>query len=118
MFGFVPLVAWSPKTQRYVHVQRNRQITFGKQSRRYAISPKTKPIQAVDDMFLSEENVNVGLDEAKVKLGSIFGNSADNRNVGITGDAELASLDGPIVVLRLKGRFWHKRADVVRYSFL
>lgn len=70
-------------------------------------------IHAQDTLFLSEENVNKALDEVRVKLGSVFGNNDDNRAVGITGEVELADLDGPIVVLRLKGRFWHKRADVV-----
>lgn len=70
----------------------------------------------VEPIVLSESNVNLALNEVKTNLGSMFGNSEENRQVGITGDVELASLDGPIVVLRLKGRFWHKRADVVRTS--
>lgn len=57
--------------------------------------------------------MNFALDEAREKLGSMFGNSKENQNVGITGDVYLASLDGPIVVLGLAGRFWHKREDVV-----
>lgn len=69
----------------------------------------------LEPLVLSEENVNIALEEVKVKLGSMFGNNTENRDVGITGDVELASLDGPIVVLRLKGRFWHKRSDVVCY---
>lgn len=64
-------------------------------------------------LVLSEENVNIALEEVVQKLGSVFGNSSENRDVGITGKVELASLDGPIVVLRLSGRFWHKRSDVV-----
>lgn len=73
-------------------------------------------ITASDPLVLSEDNVQLVLDEAKNKLGSIFGNSSENRGVGITGDVEVASLDGPFVILRLKGRFWHKRADVVSNS--
>ena len=30
-----------------------------------------------------------------------------------TGTVELAELDGPFVKLRLQGRFWHKKADVL-----
>jgi hypothetical protein len=63
--------------------------------------------------MLSEENVCSVLEDAKVELGSIFGNSRENLDVGITGDVELASLDGPMIEIRLKGRFWHKRADVL-----
>jgi len=33
--------------------------------------------------------------------------------VGITGQVDLAELDGPFVKLRLKGKFWHTRATVV-----
>ena len=33
--------------------------------------------------------------------------------VGITGKAEFVELDGPIVVVRLSGRFWHKRSTVL-----
>jgi hypothetical protein len=64
-------------------------------------------------LILSEDNVCTILAAAKVELGSIFGNSKENLDVGITGDVELASLDGPMVTLRLKGRFWHKRVDVL-----
>lgn len=53
------------------------------------------------------------LEEARVELGSVFGTSAENREIGITGDVQLVELDGPVVVVRLRGRFWHKRADVV-----
>ncbi|CDF36722.1 unnamed protein product [Chondrus crispus] len=77
-------------------------------------SPFSVPIASADDtLVLTEENVVQALNEVRVKLGSVFGNSAENRGVGITGDVSLSELDGPIVVLSLKGRFWHKRADVV-----
>ena len=67
---------------------------------------------ALEPLVLSEDAVQQALTEVEEKLGSVFGTSAENRDVGITGRVELASLDGPIVVLRLTGRFWHKREDV------
>ncbi len=69
---------------------------------------------ALEPLTLSEAAVEQALQEVVVKLGSVFGNSEENRSVGITGEVSLAFLDGPIVVLRLNGRFWHKRSDVVR----
>lgn len=33
--------------------------------------------------------------------------------VSHAGTVELAELDGPFVKLRLQGKFWHKRADVL-----
>mmetsp|Transcript_24984 Transcript_24984/g.98708 ORF Transcript_24984/g.98708 Transcript_24984/m.98708 type:complete len:84 (+) Transcript_24984:493-744(+) len=35
--------------------------------------------------YLSEENINIVLEEAKIELGTLFGNSEENREVGITG---------------------------------
>ncbi|KAJ1470706.1 hypothetical protein T484DRAFT_1641030, partial [Baffinella frigidus] len=53
------------------------------------------------------------LEEAKEMLGTIFGNSAENRAIGITGDVEMTDVDGPFVTVSLSGRFWHKRVDVL-----
>lgn len=95
-------------------------LTSVKPHRLFSISIRRRPasygrpiIASSEPMVLSEGNVNIALEEVKTKLGSMFGNSVENRDVGITGDVECASVDGPVVVLRLKGRFWHKRADVV-----
>ncbi|KAJ4822492.1 hypothetical protein Tsubulata_050396, partial [Turnera subulata] len=49
---------------------------------------------------LTEDNVT--------QFGQIF-----DTSVGMTGEAELADLDGPFVKIRLKGRFWHKRSSVL-----
>ncbi|CAN1278794.1 hypothetical protein LINPERPRIM_LOCUS16752 [Linum perenne] len=70
---------------------------------------------------LTEENVRQVLLEARqeailnallllfdVQLGQLFDGA-----VGITGEVELADLDGPYVKISLKGRFWHKRSTVV-----
>ena len=43
----------------------------------------------------------------------MFGYSAENRGVGITGGVDFVELDGPIVVISLKGRFWHLRTTVL-----
>ncbi|KAK9823912.1 hypothetical protein WJX72_006310 [[Myrmecia] bisecta] len=63
---------------------------------------------ATSTLELTEENVDVVLEEARSELMQIF-----DESVGITGCVMLAELDGPFVKLRLTGRFWHKRADVV-----
>ncbi|KAL4185965.1 hypothetical protein AMTRI_Chr10g8430 [Amborella trichopoda] len=57
---------------------------------------------------LTEDNVHRVLMDAKSELAQIF-----DTSVGITGEAELAELDGPFVKLSLKGRFWHKRSTVL-----
>ena len=33
--------------------------------------------------------------------------------VGITGGVDFVEMDGPTVVIRLKGRFWHQRTTVL-----
>lgn len=53
--------------------------------------------------------------QAKRELGTLFGNNAENTAVGITGDCEFVCLDGPSVVVRLTGRFWHEKSSV-RYG--
>lgn len=45
--------------------------------------------KALPPMDLTDENVKIALEEAKDMLGTIFGNSAENRNIGITGDVEV-----------------------------
>ncbi|GAB0496779.1 hypothetical protein MMPV_008095 [Pyropia vietnamensis] len=62
---------------------------------------------------LSEAAVEDVLVEAREVLGTMFGSSAQNRDIGITGDVTLVDVDGPFVTLRLSGRFWHKRTDVL-----
>ncbi|KAM3689640.1 hypothetical protein ACJW30_09G061100 [Castanea mollissima] len=57
---------------------------------------------------LTEDNIRKVLVDARVELAQIF-----DTSVGMTGQVELAELDGPFVKISLKGRFWHKRSTVV-----
>eukprot|EP00752_Nemacystus_decipiens_P014769 g13148.t1 len=68
---------------------------------------------AQETLILTEENVVSVLAEAKKELGTLFGNNAENTAVGITGDCEFVCLDGPSVVVRLTGRFWHEKSTVL-----
>ncbi|XP_057954842.1 uncharacterized protein LOC131148898 isoform X2 [Malania oleifera] len=57
---------------------------------------------------LTEDNVKQVLADARLELAQIF-----DTSVGITGQAELAELDGPFVKISLRGRFWHRRTLVL-----
>eukprot|EP01083_Nonionella_stella_P284076 966928_1 len=61
----------------------------------------------------SEENVEAVLAACREEIGTMFGYSAENRGVGITGGVDFVELDGPTVVLKLHGRFWHQRPTVL-----
>lgn len=78
---------------------------------------------------LCDENADLVIEEIKNELGTIFGYDMGSRNVGITGqfynfnhlfillrflyiimyigEIELVEVDGPTIVIALKGRFWH-----------
>jgi hypothetical protein len=62
---------------------------------------------------LDEETVLGVLQGCRTEIGTLFGYTAENRGVGITGGVDFVEMDGPIVVLRLKGRFWHQRTTVL-----
>ena len=64
-------------------------------------------------LVLTEENCVAVLSDCEKELGTLFGTNDQSRKVGITGRLEFVELDGPIVVVRLSGRFWHKRSDVL-----
>eukprot|EP00593_Proboscia_inermis_P002208 CAMPEP_0171296596 /NCGR_PEP_ID=MMETSP0816-20121228/5299_1 /TAXON_ID=420281 /ORGANISM="Proboscia inermis, Strain CCAP1064/1" /LENGTH=225 /DNA_ID=CAMNT_0011770187 /DNA_START=109 /DNA_END=786 /DNA_ORIENTATION=+ len=62
---------------------------------------------------LSVENVEGVLAACRMEIETMFGYSAENRGVGITGGVDFVELDGPTVVVALKGRFWHTRPMVL-----
>lgn len=62
---------------------------------------------------LDEETVLGVLSACRGELGTLFGYTAENRGVGITGGVDYVDMDGPTVVVRLKGRFWHERTTVL-----
>eukprot|EP00568_Trieres_chinensis_P005841 CAMPEP_0183296762 /NCGR_PEP_ID=MMETSP0160_2-20130417/4201_1 /TAXON_ID=2839 ORGANISM="Odontella Sinensis, Strain Grunow 1884" /NCGR_SAMPLE_ID=MMETSP0160_2 /ASSEMBLY_ACC=CAM_ASM_000250 /LENGTH=221 /DNA_ID=CAMNT_0025458429 /DNA_START=11 /DNA_END=676 /DNA_ORIENTATION=- len=62
---------------------------------------------------LTEDNVQAVLAACRQEIGTMFGYSAENRGVGITGGVDFVELDGPTVVLHIKGRFWHQRTTVL-----
>lgn len=62
---------------------------------------------------LDQETVLAVLSACRQEIGTLFGYTAENRGVGITGGVDFVDLDGPIVVLKLKGQFWHERTTVL-----
>jgi hypothetical protein len=62
---------------------------------------------------LTEDVVLGVLAACRSELGTLFGYTAENRGVGITGGVDYVDLDGPSVIVRLKGRFWHTRSTVL-----
>eukprot|EP00536_Pseudo-nitzschia_multiseries_P015170 jgi/Psemu1/217080/e_gw1.833.32.1 len=70
-------------------------------------------VPAGSQLELDEETVLRILVACRQEIGTLFGYTAENRGVGITGGVDYVELDGPVVVLRLKGRFWHERTTVL-----
>ena len=62
---------------------------------------------------LTEENVQGVLAACREEIGTMFGYTAENRGVGITGGVDFIDFDGPAVIVHLKGRFWHQRPTVL-----
>ena len=62
---------------------------------------------------LSEDNVLGLLAACRQEIGTMFGYTDENRGVGITGGVDYVDMDGPTIILRLKGRFWHERKTVL-----
>ena len=70
-------------------------------------------MQADDNSVLTEANVLAALEDFRAAAVSMFGCHPQAAALGITGDVELRTLDGPAVLLGLSGRFWHRRETVL-----
>lgn len=83
--------------------------TRGRKTTVVTASPQSLTISAAQPpLDLTEDNVRQVLADARVQFEQIF-----DTSVGITGEAELAEVDGPYVTIRLRGRFWHERSLVL-----
>ncbi|KAK0596318.1 hypothetical protein LWI29_014610 [Acer saccharum] len=80
-------------------------VTRNSNRTRPAATPGGVPLPPLD---LTEDNVRQVLADAREEFGQLF-----DRSVGMTGEAELAELDGPFVKISLRGRFWHERSLVL-----
>jgi len=70
-------------------------------------------VPAGSQLELSEETVLGVLSACRDELGTLFGYTPENRGVGITGGVDYVDMDGPTVVVSLKGRYWHQRTTVL-----
>ncbi|QHN86467.1 uncharacterized protein LOC107648292 isoform X1 [Arachis ipaensis] len=104
-----PLIHKSPFQQVDHLTTRGKEKPWSRRrKRRLRLRPLSASVPAPPPLDLTEDNVRQVLVDARAELGQIF-----DTSVGITGTVELAELDGPFVKISLKGRFWHKRSDVV-----
>jgi hypothetical protein len=62
----------------------------------------------------TEEDVRAALHDFTVAAVTMFGCNAEAAQIGITGQIELVELDGPVVLVSLRGAFWHRRETVLQ----
>ena len=80
--------------------------------RRAVVAPRF--VGGGEEDYLCDESVERVLADARVDLSALFGYEEENRQVGITGTVDFVGIEGPSVVVRLGGRFWHQRSDVLQ----
>ena len=91
----------------WAYSKRKQQFTSNKNTIYHSLFPTGSQLD------LDEETVKGVLSACRGELGTLFGYTAENRGVGITGGVDYVDMDGPTVVVRLKGRFWHTRPSVL-----
>eukprot|EP00930_Biecheleria_cincta_P103850 TRINITY_DN95951_c0_g1_i1.p1 TRINITY_DN95951_c0_g1~~TRINITY_DN95951_c0_g1_i1.p1 ORF type:complete len:176 (+),score=23.68 TRINITY_DN95951_c0_g1_i1:138-665(+) len=63
---------------------------------------------------LTYENAQMALNQIKYNvMPHMFGYSEESRRVGVFGEVDLVEVEGPMVVISLKGKFWHPRQNVM-----
>lgn len=62
---------------------------------------------------LDEDMIQRLLSACREEIGTLFGYTAENRAVGITGSIDLVDIEGPVLTVKLQGRFWHQRPTVL-----
>ena len=65
---------------------------------------------------MDEETVLGVLSACREEIGTLFGYSAENRGVGITGGVDFVEMDGLVVVLSLKVCEVTFRQSILLYS--
>ncbi|KAL6273346.1 hypothetical protein ACE6H2_024038 [Prunus campanulata] len=98
------------KTLNHNHTQsqRLRICTNPTTTRKRSSTISAATFQASQPLDLTEDNIRQVLADARIEFGQLF-----DTSVGMTGQVELAELDGPYVKISLKGRFWHERSVVL-----
>ena len=76
-------------------------------------SRSRSPTMLEEPQVCTEENVAAALADFKAEAVSMFGCHPAAAAIGITGDIQMTSMDGPFVTVKLVGRFWHRRKTVL-----